>query len=95
MGWSKEFFSTLLGVTTEGCKAQTTQETAEATCMKKDKPDQEARYQRYLQAEREAVALYTVLAKAEKDSRRAQVFRELGRVGAEPRGLLGRKARSV
>ena len=48
--------------------------------MKMDIPDREDRYRYYLQAEREAVALYTVLAEAERDPNRAQIFRELAQV---------------
>ena len=45
--------------------------------MKKEKPEQEARYWGYLEAEREAMALYRAMAKAEKDPTRAKIFQEL------------------
>ena len=45
--------------------------------MRKDKRNDEARRRYYLHAEQEAVALYTALAEAEQDPKRAQVFREL------------------
>ena len=52
--------------------------------MKKEQPHQdEARYKGYLKAEQEAVALYSALAEAEQDPRRARVFRQL--VEAEER----------
>ena len=45
--------------------------------MGKDEKSETARYRRYLDAELEAVALYSGLADAEKDTRRAAAFREL------------------
>lgn len=45
--------------------------------MTQSQTDDQTRYRRYLEAEREAVALYAAMAEAEKDPRRAQVFREL------------------
>ncbi|MBI4312595.1 MAG: VIT1/CCC1 transporter family protein [Chloroflexi bacterium] len=40
-------------------------------------PALQRKYRRYLEAEREAVALYSAMLVAEKDAERAQVFREL------------------
>ena len=48
--------------------------------MSRNHPADSSRYMRYLQAEREAVALYTALAQAEQDPTRAQIFRELTEV---------------
>ncbi len=48
--------------------------------MSKDNSRDNSRYMRYLQAEREAVALYTAMAKAEADSARVLIFRELAEV---------------
>jgi len=48
--------------------------------MGKDEKSEAARYRRYLDAELEAVALYSGLADAEKDTRRAATFRELAGV---------------
>ena len=45
--------------------------------MGKEGKSETARYRRYLEAELEAVALYSGLADAEKDPRRAAAFREL------------------
>ena len=51
--------------------------TRRPTAMKNRKPEREARYRRYLEAERQAVALYVTMAEVEKDSKRAQIFRQL------------------
>jgi VIT1/CCC1 family predicted Fe2+/Mn2+ transporter len=48
--------------------------------MSKDHPADTSRYMRYLQAEREAVSLYTAMAQAEQDPTRVQIFRELTEV---------------
>ncbi|MDP2726074.1 MAG: VIT1/CCC1 transporter family protein, partial [Dehalococcoidia bacterium] len=48
--------------------------------MSKQNLADNARYMRYLQAEREAVALYTAMTQAEQDPVRAQIFRELTQV---------------
>ncbi|MDO8751771.1 MAG: VIT1/CCC1 transporter family protein [Dehalococcoidia bacterium] len=48
--------------------------------MSKQNPADRSRYMRYLQAEQQAVALYTAMAQAEKDPARAQIFRELTEV---------------
>ena len=45
--------------------------------MDKEEKASSVRYKRYLEAELEAVALYSGLAKAEKDPQRAQVFQRL------------------
>ncbi|MEE8442912.1 MAG: VIT1/CCC1 transporter family protein [Dehalococcoidia bacterium] len=45
--------------------------------MAKGKPEPEVRYRRYLEAEQEAVVLYTAMAEAEEQPERAQIFREL------------------
>ena len=45
--------------------------------MSKQNPGDNSRYMRYLQAEQEAVALYTAMAQAEQDPRQALVFRQL------------------
>ena len=46
--------------------------------MKKEQTKQDGvRYAGYLEAEREAVALYTAMAEAEQDPRRARIFRQL------------------
>ncbi len=45
--------------------------------MSKDNPTDNSRYRRYLQTEREAVALFEAMAQAEEDPRRALVFRQL------------------
>lgn len=45
--------------------------------MTQNQTDNKTRYRRYLEAEREAVALYTAMAGAERDPQRAQIFREL------------------
>src|SRR3990172_5140976 len=48
--------------------------------MSKDNPTDRSRHMRYLQAEQQAVALYTAMAQAEQDPARAQIFRELTEV---------------
>lgn len=45
--------------------------------MTQSQTENQARYRRYLEAEQEAVALYTAMARAERDPQRAEIFQKL------------------